>query len=493
MTRWTLALTLVATGCGLSPFDLGQGTDGDVPRDGGILLDDGRIIFPSDAGADAAACVPFGPDDTCDEVDQDCNGIKDDLFDKLTDPNNCGVCAHQCVGAGAIQTCTAGACALVACQPGFVDLDADPLTCEYQCPLFPTIAEDCNGIDDDCDGTVDEDLPPPPSGECRETPGTPCEGTGMICEARDGQTRWWCDYAAAVEFDPAIPNGIVLEETLCDGNDGDCDGVADDAFVDLGQECDDGGLGICRDVGVRACDPGDASQTTCDLAVLPDPQAAAAETCDGLDNDCNGVVDDSTGPGRVIDAMAFVENGANDYYIDIYEASRPDATAVDGGVSTARSCSKPGVLPWRSVTFAAAEAACAARGATLCSAPRWQRACEGATNLAYPYGDDFEGGTCNTESFDGVVGGADDDVLIATGAAASCDAADGLFDMSGNVKEWTNDITGQTAGGTNIAVLRGGAYDTPGVGATCDFRSSRAAVTAVLPTVGFRCCRADAP
>jgi hypothetical protein len=487
-----LALTLLGA-CNFTPYDLGNDDDGTIPRDGGIVLDDGRVVFPADAGLDASACIPSGPDDTCDEVDQDCSGVADDLFDKQNDPSNCGQCGHRCVGAGALQTCTAGACAFVACQPGFADLDDEPLDCEYMCPLFPPIAEECNGYDDDCDGTVDEDLPPPPSDQCRTTAGTPCEGTTMICEQRGAETRWWCDYGPEVEFDASVPNGISLEETRCDGFDGDCDGVVDDTFVDLGQECDDGGVGVCRDVGVRACDPADDSQTTCDLAALPDALPPSAEACDGLDNDCNGTVDDSVGPGRVIDDMTFIENGASDYYIDTYEASHPDATATSTGVSTARSCSKPDVLPWRGVTFEAAQAACAARGATLCSAARWQRACEGVADNAYPYGDDFEAGTCNGERYDGVPGGADDDVLIATGAAAACVADDGPLDMSGNLKEWTDDITGVTGEGDDIAVLRGGAYNTPRVGLACDFRDSRAAVTAVLPTVGFRCCRADAP
>jgi formylglycine-generating enzyme required for sulfatase activity len=43
------------------------------------------------------------------------------------------------------------------------------------------------------------------------------------------------------------------------------------------------------------------------------------------------------------------------------------------------------------------------------------------------------------------------------------------------------------------AVLRGGAYDSPLLGATCDFRSTRVGVNVVLPTVGFRCCKATAP
>jgi hypothetical protein len=51
------------------------------------------------------------------------------------------------------------------------------------------------------------------------------------------------------------------------------------------------------------------------------------------------------------------------------------------------------------------------------------------------------------------------------------------------------DITGVTPGGQNIAVLRGGSYATPSLGATCQFRDSRAAVNVIEDTNGFRCCR----
>jgi formylglycine-generating enzyme required for sulfatase activity len=153
------------------------------------------------------------------------------------------------------------------------------------------------------------------------------------------------------------------------------------------------------------------------------------------------------------------------------------------------------VLPWRSVTFSLAEDACTATGKRLCTNAEYLAACAGAAGLVYPYGNTFDGNACNAEPFDGVSGGADDDVLLPTGASelAACVSAAGVADLSGNLKEWTDDITGQTSAGTDIAVLRGGAYDTPGIGATCSFRSARAAVDTILPTIGFRCCSTSAP
>jgi hypothetical protein len=491
--RVLLALMLLSAGCGLNPFDLGRNAGDDDHGDGGGDGDGGPD--DGDGGTDAPTCTVIGIDDQCNELDDDCDGTVDNDFDKQNDPNNCGTCNHRCIGTGAIQRCSAGVCVFEACQPGFADLDADPLTCEYMCPLFPPRDEDCNGFDEDCDGVIDEDLPPAPTGQCRVTADTPCEGTTMICETRGAETRWWCDYDAAVEFDPSVPNGIVLAEQRCDGADGDCDGLADDDFTDLGQECDNGGLGVCRDVGTRICDPADPATTSCDLTVLPDAAPPSAEQCDGVDNNCDGVVDNATGPDRVVDAMTHVVVGPLDFYIDTYEASHPDATAMSTGVSAARSCSKPGVLPWRNVSWNVAQAACAAAGKTLCTASQWQTSCEGAADTTYPYGNMFSATACNTEPFDGVPGGADDDIMLATGALSTCISAPGVFDLSGNLKEWTAEITGTTPppNPVNIAVLRGGDHDTPAVGATCDFRTSRAAVNVLEPTYGFRCCRVAPP
>ncbi len=79
------------------------------------------------------------------------------------------------------------------------------------------------------------------------------------------------------------------------------------------------------------------------------------------------------------------------------------------------------------------------------------------------------------------------------GALAMCTSDDGAYDMSGNLKEWTNDRRGTTAGGSEIYVVRGGSYESPRFGATCATELSRATVDTLLPTVGFRCCRDTAP
>jgi formylglycine-generating enzyme required for sulfatase activity len=481
----------LAVGCDLNPYDLSErGQNGDDDDDGG-MGDDGDVGDDGGGGDDGGpgpSCTPIGVDDQCNEIDDDCDGVTDQGFDKQTNANHCGVCNNRCIGTGAIQKCEAGACAFDSCQPGFTDLDANPLDCEYRCPQFPTIAEDCNGIDDDCNGIIDDNLPPPPTNECRNTANTPCANVTMVCDTRNAITQWYCDYSADVEFDANVPDGIVLNETLCDGLDGDCDGAPDDAFPDKGDECDNGLFGVCRDVGVRICDTAMPTQTRCDLTVLPDAGTMQPETCNGLDDNCDNLVDNGA-----TDSMTRVTFAGQDFFIDTYEASHPDATATGTGVSTVRSCSNPGVLPWRGATHSAASAACAAAGKTLCTPARWEAACEqragGETSdRLWPYGNTFAPSSCNTETYDGDAGTAgDQDLLIATGALPTCASAMGVRDLSGNLREWTTETV--VVGGITLGVQRGGSYLSPEVATTCAFRLTRAGVTSIEQDTGFRCCR----
>jgi hypothetical protein len=463
----------------------GQPCESNCP--GGVCLGECTAGTTLCAGSTLICVGGQGPTlEVCDGKDNNCDGVIDDGFDLQNDPLNCGACGVVCTAAHAIGGCKNGHCTVTTCLPGYANLDGDAQNgCEYQCPVNPPTVESCNGLDDDCNGVVDDPGPlaaqKPPASGCYPTPGTPCAGADFVCQGTKG---WRCNYGPGVEVDQ---NGkLVLVETKCDGVDGNCNGQVDESF-DVGTACDNGLLGACRDVGKHVCDPADPSQTICDLSFPPDPVPGAptAETCNGVDDDCNGMVDDG-----VVDDMLHITSSGMSFYIDRYEASRPDATSTSPGLNEARRCVNANVLPWTFTTQAEAAAACAATGARLCTAAEIQAACEGGVANAYPYGMSYQPLTCNGLDYDGVPGGANDDVLLPTGAAAMCSTANGIHDLSGNAAEWTSTTTGNTGPPQNLVLYmaKGGSYKTPGLGLTCQFTLSRYAANAILPDLGFRCC-----
>ncbi|MBL8680221.1 MAG: SUMF1/EgtB/PvdO family nonheme iron enzyme [Myxococcales bacterium] len=491
-----LAVAVSTSACRWTPYCI-ECTEGGIVDSS--TMDGSVDAGPADASnADRPACVPSDAEELCNGLDDNCDGRVDEGFDLQTDLLNCGACGTACAQPNAELECRMGACVVTRCQEGY--LDRDPMTpgCEYRCPVFPALMrEECNGIDDNCDGRIDEveNLRDPPTDLCRNTPGTICAMVRPVCDTRMSNTTWYCDYPAGVEFDRNVPNGIVAEETRCDGADGDCDGVADDSFAMLGRTCSNDQRGACRDEGTVRCDPMDATRTRCDLAggIDPVPGAPMAETCNGVDDNCDGTIDNSDpmDPARVREDMVNVRRGALDFWIYRYEASRPNASATSEGDSSSRSCSRAGVRPWTTVGYPAAAAACAAAGLRLCTGPEWQAACEGAAASAYPYGATYSATTCNGGDRDAVPGGMVDHQVSLTGALAMCRTTDGIMDLSGNVKEWTNDARDMSM--PPIYVIRGGSFESPERGLTCQTDLSRARSDTAQSTLGFRCCSDRAP
>jgi len=150
-------------------------------------------------------------------------------------------------------------------------------------------------------------------------------------------------------------------ETLCDGLDNDCDGTVDNGY-NIGAQCDNGALGECRRTGTFACTS--ASSSACNA---PGAGASTPEVCDGLDNDCDGTPDNFGPPGTggsAVGNFEVVNLGApTNALMMAYEASRPNATSTSAGTLTNKPCSVEGVKPWTNVTWGEASAACCALNA----------------------------------------------------------------------------------------------------------------------------------
>ena len=403
-----------------------------------------------------------------------------DCGDTQSSLDNCGACGNACLLYGASAQCVAGECKVLECLVGQYDIDGlSENGCEYTCPVSVLTPEVCDGIDNDCDGLIDADDPDlvAPPQLCNTTPDTPCEATQVVCDPVHG---WTCIYPPGVE---TVGGVIRTTETLCDGIDGNCDGSIDEWFVNLGNTCDDGALGVCRDYGLIACDPADQTKTACNYAAPPLPGTPSAEACDGIDNDCNGLIDDDL-PDSAFDMVAIPGSLV---MVDRFEASRPDSTAGAPGILEAVACSKPSALPWTGGGHQEAVDACAARGPSyrLCTADELESACRGSADTSYPYGDTYAPMTCN-----GVNEGAS--AAVPTGSLASCASTpDPVFDLSGNVAEWTSTQTNSPAPPPGrIYALAGGSYLSPKLGLACSPElEARAQENTLLPSIGFRCCK----
>ena len=430
--------------------------------------------------------------ETCNGIDDDCDGTVDNGFDTDNSTLNCGSCGHVCTLDNAVAGCAAGKCTIVVCQPGFSNLDGNPDNgCEHTCEVYPTSAEVCNGVDDDCDGEVDEasDIDPKkPAISCSQN--GPCAGSVLTCQ---GQLGWRCDYAAIDDRIEVQADGqLTTNESLCDGFDNDCDGRVDEPFKSLGQVCSDGNEGACRDQGLIVCDPSDHTKTMCDLSLPPDPVGSSAEVCNGIDDDCNGLIDDD-----IQFSMVPIPSASNPVvWVDPFEASHPDATPNDPGIDGSIACSAGSVVPWTGATWDIAAAACEARGPgyRLCSASELRQACEGSSGNLYPYGNSYQATTCNGNDYDPDPGtpSVNEDALLTTGELIGCVTATSIFDLSGNAAEWTSTLKGTTSGTTSYDIyeLFGGSYLSPSGGLSCDIPLvPRASENAVLDNIGFRCCR----
>ncbi|MBN2493603.1 MAG: DUF4114 domain-containing protein [Deltaproteobacteria bacterium] len=408
----------------------------------------------------SATCTAPQPDtEACDGVDNDCDGDTDEDFKDgngiISTVSHCGGCGLRCEPPHATALCESGVCLIDTCEQHYHDLNTNAIDgCEYHCVLRSPPTEICNGSDDDCDGQTDEDPQDTPP-DCLD------RGVCSNIEPRCSSGSWDCPY----------PSTYQSVEDRCDNLDNDCDGSTDEGYSGLNQPCHDG-EGVCRRYGVIICDPDDAHATTCSAQAASCP-APCRELCDALDNDCDGSTDEEI---DVADEMLQVGTGPGSFWIDRWEASRPDASDTSRGFNTAYACAREDVVPWDDITWEEARIACRKRGKHLCTDEQWTRACGGESGLEFPYGDSFDPLLCNTLASS----------ALATGEKTGCASPDGSLDMSGNLAEWAGCERERDC--RTVKPFFGGDFDDAiQVMLTCWFRNN-AGHRMHLIGLGFRCC-----
>jgi hypothetical protein len=127
-------------------------------------------------------------------------------------------------------------------------------------------------------------------------------------------------------------------------------------------------------------------------------------------------------------------------------------------------------VPITGVSWVEAKVFCIDAGKRLCTAMEWESACNGSSNLLYPYGNQFEKERCPVEGKS----------PWKAGSFSNCEKT-GTFDMVGNVWEWVENKNG------DYPLSMGGSFRY-GKLARCGLQSQGTVATQSNET-GFRCCK----
>ncbi len=156
-------------------------------------------------------------------------------------------------------------------DPGGMDDKSSPEICDY-------LDNDCNGVIDN--GFWIQGFRPGVWG---------CYGQYGICVNYQGEVECLDPQTSICSTDPGGIDDKSSEE-VCDYEDNDCDGTADDP--PLVPEACENQLGVCQDSNKSVCLEGVWQACSVDEYNFTGLYEVVEQTCDNLDNDCNGLIDE---------------------------------------------------------------------------------------------------------------------------------------------------------------------------------------------------------
>ena len=118
---------------------------------------------------------------------------------------------------------------------------------------------------------------------------------------------------------------------------------------------------------------------------------------------------------------------------------------------------------------------CEQAGKHLCTIEEWQAACRGKDKTRYSYGDSYKQNKCNTNT----------KAVKRSGRKEQCRSWWGMYDMNGNLWEWTSSTSKDHP---NMFLVAGGAWNTNN-GSQCTESKFSFYPQNQYPSVGFRCCK----
>ncbi len=136
---------------------------------------------------------------------------------------------------------------------------------------------------------------------------------------------------------------------------------------------------------------------------------------------------------------------------------------------------QPDATPKDMVSQEEAARICSSEGKHLCTIDEWQAACRGKDGFKYSYGNSYKQSKCNTNT----------KAAKRSGRKTQCRSWWGMYDMNGNLWEWTSTTSKQHP---DKFLVAGGAWNTNNESRCSESKFSFYPQNQ-YPSVGFRCCK----